>query len=165
MVFVHKRYFRTVPILGIVVFCFCFDRSSRLVPSVSAFSPSNLRFYISFRSFRPDFLSILYDRGVVPPWKHFSMCMFSFQEAASCALCSILSASCTTFAVCMSKKMYRISVSFVRALYPHWTHYHGFSILIGATHTPSSRLYAAPTAVRTNKNDGAFSSPLTHGII
>ena len=35
---------------------------------------------------------------------------------------------------------------------------HGFSILIGATHTPSSRLYAAPTAVRTNKNDGAFSS-------
>ena len=58
--------------LGIVVFCFCFDRSSRLIPSVSAFSPSNLRFYISFRSFRPDFLSILNDRGIVPPWKHFS---------------------------------------------------------------------------------------------
>ena len=38
------------------------------------------------------------------------------------------------------------------------THYHGFSILIGATHTPSSRLYAPPTAVRTNKNYGAFSS-------
>ena len=55
------------PTIGIVVFCFCFDRSSRLVPSISAFSPSNLRFYISFRSFRPEFLSILYDRGIVPP--------------------------------------------------------------------------------------------------
>ena len=111
------------------------------------------------------------------------MCIFSFQEAASCALCSILSASCTSFAVWMPKKMNGISVSFVRALtrlrslsslrlwrnsyassgnvsalYPHWRHYHGFSILIGATHTPSSRLYAPPTAVRINKNDGAFSS-------
>ena len=37
------------------------------------------------------------------------MCMFSFQEAASCGLCSTLSASCTTFAVWMPKKMYRIS--------------------------------------------------------
>ena len=73
-------------------------------------------FYISFRSFRPDFLSILNDRGAVPLGKHFSMCMFSFQDAASCALCSILSASCTTFAVWMPKKMYRISVNFVRAL-------------------------------------------------
>lgn len=54
-------------IIGIVVFCFCFDRSRRLIPSVSAFSPSNLRFYISIRSFRPDYLSIRYDRGVVPP--------------------------------------------------------------------------------------------------
>ena len=44
------------------------------------------------------------------------MRMFSFQDAANCALCSILSASCTTFAVWMPKKMYRISVSFVRAL-------------------------------------------------
>lgn len=50
----------------IVVSCFCFDRSSRRIPSVSAFSPSNLHFYISFRSFRPDFLSILNDRGAVP---------------------------------------------------------------------------------------------------
>lgn len=56
-----------VGIIGIVVFCFCFDRSRRLIPSVSAFSPSNLRFYISIRSFRPDYLSIRYDRGVVPP--------------------------------------------------------------------------------------------------
>ena len=52
--------------IGIVVFCFCFDRSSRLVPSISAFRSPNLRFYISIRSFRPDFLSILNDRGVVP---------------------------------------------------------------------------------------------------
>ena len=37
--------------------------------------------------------------------KHISMCMFSFQEAAIC----------TTFAVWMPKKMYRISVNFVRA--------------------------------------------------
>ena len=40
-------------------------------------------------------------------------------EAAICALCSILSASCTRFAVWMPKKMYRISVNYVRALYPH----------------------------------------------
>ena len=53
--------------IGTVVFCFCFDRSSRLIPSVSAFSLSNLRFYFSFLSFRPDYLSIVYDRGVVPP--------------------------------------------------------------------------------------------------
>ena len=32
------------------------------------------------------------------------MCKFSFQEAASCALCSILSASCTTFAVWMPEE-------------------------------------------------------------
>ena len=44
------------------------------------------------------------------------MCMFLFQASASCALCSILSASCTTFAVWVPKKMYRISVNFVRAL-------------------------------------------------
>ena len=100
--------------LGIVIFCF--DRSSRLIPSISTFGSPNLRFYISFRSFRPDFLSILNDRGAVPLGKHFSMCMFSFQDAASCALCSILSASRTTFAVWMPKKMYRISVNFVRAL-------------------------------------------------
>ena len=61
----HYELIRTY--IGIVVFCFCFDRSSRLVPSISAFRSPNLRFYISIRSFRPDFLSILYDRGVVPP--------------------------------------------------------------------------------------------------
>ena len=44
------------------------------------------------------------------------MCILSFQEAAICAPCSILSVSCTTFAVWMPKKMYRISVNFVRAL-------------------------------------------------
>ena len=58
-----RVYFIT---LGIVVECFQFYRRSRPIPSVSAFGPSNFRFYISFRSFRPDFLSILYDRGVVP---------------------------------------------------------------------------------------------------
>ena len=51
--------------IGIVVYCFYFDRSSRLVPSVSSFSPSSL-FYISFRSFRPDIMSIFNGRGVVP---------------------------------------------------------------------------------------------------
>ncbi len=44
------------------------------------------------------------------------MCMFSFHRTASCAICSILSTSCTTFAVWMPKKTYRISISFVRAL-------------------------------------------------
>ena len=95
---------------------FYFDQSSRLVTFVSAFGSSSFRFYISFRSFRPDFLSIVYDRGAVPLGKYVSMCMFSFQEAANCALCSILSASCNTFAVWMPKKMYRIYVNFVRAL-------------------------------------------------
>ena len=42
------------------------------------------------------------------------MCMSSFQDAASCALCSILSASCTKFSVWMPKKKFRISVSYSR---------------------------------------------------
>ena len=66
---------------------FSFDRGGRLIPSISASGSSNLRFYISFRSFRPEFLSILNDRGAVPLWKHISMCMFSFQASASCVLC------------------------------------------------------------------------------
>ena len=94
-----------------------------LVPSVFCFRLIKFPFFISFRSFRPDFLSILYDRGAVPLWSKFP---------------------------CECLRFRRINI--LR------THYHGFSMFIGATHTPSSRLYAPPTAVRTNKNDGAFSS-------
>ena len=59
------------------------------------------------------------------------MCMFSFQEAASCALCSILSASCTMFAVWMPKKMYRISVNLARA----FTRQQGMDLSVGSTKT------------------------------
>ena len=52
---------------------------------------------------------------MVPLCKYISMCMFSFQASASCAICSILPTICNTFAVWMPNKMYRISVSFVRA--------------------------------------------------
>ena len=75
--------------IGIVVFCFCFDRSSRLVPSISAFRSPNLRFYISIRSFRPDFLSIVYDRGVVPPGSAFLCACFRFRRPP--AVLSVLS--------------------------------------------------------------------------
>ena len=52
------------------------------------FQSINLRFYISFRSFRPDFLSILYDRGVVPPLKaHFYVHVF---VSGGRQLCSLL---------------------------------------------------------------------------
>lgn len=67
-------------------------------------------------SFRPDFLSAFCSRGAVPLRKHVFMCVSSFQAAACCARFSILSANCDTFAVCMPKKMYRISVCFVLAL-------------------------------------------------
>lgn len=40
-----------------------------MIPSISAFGSPNLHFYFSFRSFRQDFLSILNDRGIVPPVK------------------------------------------------------------------------------------------------
>ena len=126
---VHRNGVKLTSILGIVVFWFCFDRSSRLVPSVFSFSQSSLYFYISFLSFRPDYLSILYDSGVVPLWKHISMCMFSFQASTRCALCSILSATCTTFAVWMSKKVYKecfLSISkrhnnWHSSTFPTWT--------------------------------------------
>ena len=38
--------------------------------------------------------------------------MSSFQDAASCALCSILSASCNTFDVWMPQKKYRIKIRY-----------------------------------------------------
>ena len=75
-----------------------------------------LLFYVSFRPFWPDFSSVSSGRGAVSLRKHFFMCMSSSQADADFARRSILSASCTTFAVWMPKKMYRISVRFVRAL-------------------------------------------------
>ena len=54
--------------------------------------------------------------GIVFPKKALFMCLFSFQAAARQSFRSILSANRTTFAVWMPKKMYRISVCFVRAL-------------------------------------------------
>lgn len=66
---VHRNGVKLISSLGIVVFWFCFDRNSRLVPSVSPFGLSNSRFSISFRLFRPDCLPFLFDRGAVPPVK------------------------------------------------------------------------------------------------
>ena len=57
-----------------------------------------------------------YDKDTVPPQELRIDRKFQCQAAAKRALCSILSASWTTFAVWMPKKMYRISVRFVRAL-------------------------------------------------
>ena len=58
-----------------------------------------------FRSFRPDFLSVFHDEDTVPPQELRIDRKFQCQAAAKRALCSILPASLTTFAVWMPKKM------------------------------------------------------------
>ena len=62
------------------------------------------------------FLSVFHGEDTVPPQELRIDRKFQCQAAAKRALCSILSASWTTFAVWMPKKMYRISVRFVLAL-------------------------------------------------
>ena len=85
-------------------------------PFISASDSSKFQFYICIRSFRPDFLSVSHGEDTVPPQELRIDGKFPYQAAAKRALCSILSARCTTFAVWMPKKMYRISVRFVLAL-------------------------------------------------
>lgn len=67
------------------------------------------QFYIYFRSFRSDFLSVFHGEDTVPPQELRTGCKFQCQAAARRALCSNLSAGWTTFAVWMPKKIYRIS--------------------------------------------------------
>ena len=62
------------------------------------------------------FLSVFHGEDTVLPQELRIDRKFQCQAAAKRALCSILSASCTTFAVWMPKKMYRTSVRFVLAL-------------------------------------------------
>ena len=80
--------------------------------SEAATSPFNFcvrlikfQFYICFRSFRPDFLSVFHGEDTVSPQELRIDRKFQCQAAAKRALCSILPASCTTFAVWMQKKM------------------------------------------------------------
>ena len=75
-----------------------------------------ISFLYLFRSFRPDFLFVSHGEDTIPPQELRIDGKFPYQAAAKRALCSILSARCTTFAVWMPKKMYRISVRFVPAL-------------------------------------------------
>ena len=53
---------------------------SRLVSSVSTFDSLSKRCYISFRSFQPDILSILYNRGAVPRESTFLYAYFRFRR-------------------------------------------------------------------------------------
>ena len=62
-------------------------------------------FYGCFRSFRPDSLSVFRGEDTVPPQELRIDRKSQRQSAAKRARCSILSASCTTFAVWMPKKM------------------------------------------------------------
>ena len=85
-------------------------------PSESMPNPFNFcvwlpkfQFYIYFRSFRSDFLSVFHGEDTVPPAELRIGCKFPRQAAAKSALCSILSARQITFAVWMSKKIYRTS--------------------------------------------------------
>ncbi len=88
-------------------------------PFNSASDPSKLQFYIGFRQFRPDYLSVFHGEDTVSPQELRIGCKFPCQAAAKLDLCSILSASLTTFAVWMPKKIYRISARFVLALNHH----------------------------------------------
>ena len=74
-------------------------------PFNSASDPSKLQFYICFQSFRPDFLSVFHGKDTVPLQELRIDRKFQCQAAAKLDLCSILSASWTTFAVWMPKKM------------------------------------------------------------
>ena len=42
----------------------------RPIPSISASDSSKIQFYICFRSFRPDFLSVFHGEDTVPPQEH-----------------------------------------------------------------------------------------------
>ena len=95
---------------------FSIRAKQRPIPSITASDPSKLQFHISFRQFRPDYLSVFHDEDTVPPQELRIGCKFPCQAADKLTLCSILSASLTTFDVWMPKKMYRISVRFVLTL-------------------------------------------------
>lgn len=98
---------------------FSLRATQRPTPSISASDSSKFQFYICFQSFRPDFLSVFHDEDTAHPQEIRLGCQFPCQAADKLTLCSILSASLTTFAVWMPKKMYRISVRFVLVLKPH----------------------------------------------
>ena len=103
--------------LGIVVKCFQSERSSDQSLQFLCVRPhQNYNFISISGSFRPDFLSVFLGEDTVPPQELSIGCQFPCQAAEKLTLCSILSASLTTFAVWMPKKMYRISVRFVLAL-------------------------------------------------
>ena len=73
------------------------------IPSISASDSSKFQFYICFRPSQPDFLSVFHG-NTVPPQEFRIDCKFQCQAAAKRALCSILSANRTTFAVWMPRR-------------------------------------------------------------
>ena len=57
-------------------------------------------FYNSFRSIRPDYLSILNDRGVVPPPPVKALLYVHFFVSGGCQLCSLLYPVCQLHHIC-----------------------------------------------------------------
>lgn len=96
--------------LGIVAQCFQSERSSD--QSLQFLRPTHQNFnFISVSGhFGRIFLSVIHGENIVPLQEHRIDCKFQCQAAAKRSLCSILSASRTTFAVWMPKKMQRIFV-------------------------------------------------------
>ena len=96
--------------LGIVAQCFQSERSSD--QSLQFLRPTHQNFnFISVSGhFGRIFLSVIHGENIVPLQEHRIDCKFQCQAAAKRSLCSIRSASRTTLAVWMPKKMQRIFV-------------------------------------------------------
>lgn len=77
---------------------FLIRAKQQTIPSLAASDSSKFQFYIFFRPSQPDFLSVFHG-NTVPPQELRIDRKFQCQAAAKRALCSILSANCTTFAV------------------------------------------------------------------
>ena len=65
------------------------------IPSISASDSSKFQFYICFRSFRPDFLSVFHGEDAISPHELRIDCKFSCLAAAKRAIYPILSANGT----------------------------------------------------------------------
>ena len=64
----HEYQFKCFGILGRDCrLMFSLRAKQRPIPSITASDPSKLQFYIGFRQFRPDYLSVFHDEDTVPP--------------------------------------------------------------------------------------------------
>lgn len=82
---------------------FSIRAKQRSIPSISASAPSKLQFYIGFRSFRPDYLSVFHNEDTVSPQEFRIDRKCQCQAAAKRALRSIPSANCTPPCVCRTR--------------------------------------------------------------